>query len=1001
MTNDPTDNPVPLNSMTSRTLSIGEPMVPVPTPGDTLDVKGMMPITDPPCGDRPPLADRPTRADAVAAPPIVGPISNSALSRYRILRPHAKGGLGEVFVAVDQELHREVALKEIQHYYAHDPDSRARFLLEAEVTGRLEHPSIVPVYGLGSYSDGRPYYAMRFIQGESFKDAINRYHQADRGDRDPGQRALELRQLLRRFLDVCNAIAYAHSRGVLHRDLKPANVMLGQFGESLVVDWGLAKAMAAAGAAEPSSLPGTAPISPSADSTCTMTGAVLGTPAYMSPEQAIGALDRLTPASDIFSLGAILATVLTGKPPYQGSNVLEKAQGGDWLAPRQINPRVPAALDAVSRKAMAFDPNERYRTALDLAAEVEHWLADEPVRAYPEPWLTRAGRCMRRHRTLVTSGTAALVMAALGLWLLWAMRAAADRREAESRGREAEARTAEAESYERQGIIDSERGRKADALKSFETAQAKLHGLELTGRLHRQRLARIAYNVATASRDLGRLDRAAAAYQETINAYEALVMEDPSVPEMVSDLADAYTGRAGVLLMGGHFIQALGDFEGGFEYQHKAVALAPDNMGLRLRLSALHNGRALVYERLGKFDTMQADLEACLKILEEARERIAAAHDSGLDQSRRHHLALARQNMGNVYTAQARFDNALAEYAVAEKVAEGLCADDPGRPDYEEIVAKCDVNAGYIQLQKGNLNGAVATLKKAQLRLVNLTRRFPWNDDIAFRLATCLSNLASASFLAMQHIPLSEVPKALKVCEGYLQEAGQLLDKIKDNRKDADQIAILQGANFLGRAMVSSKKQEWAEALSWVNRGIDHLKASIKTGDANPTLASRANLFLGMRAQTFYELRKFPEALKDVDQVLANNGDRMSFGLLRCGILARSGAHGDGVASLERILAGVKEQPPELLMDAASVYSVALDGLAKDEGLSAKQKEDQARVYAARSVELLRQAVKAGYKNLDKLRDAGPAGDRDLVPLRSRAEFKQFLRELPAAKPAR
>src|SRR5205823_4897634 len=136
-----------------------------------------------------------------------------------------------------------------------------------EVTGRLEHPSIVPVYGLGSYSDGRPYYAMRFIQGESFKDAIQRYHQAEGGSRDRGQGTLELRQLLRRFLDVCNAIAYAHSRCVLHRDLKPANIMLGKFGETLVVDWGLAKAMGTADTPDPAREPGASPISPTADST--------------------------------------------------------------------------------------------------------------------------------------------------------------------------------------------------------------------------------------------------------------------------------------------------------------------------------------------------------------------------------------------------------------------------------------------------------------------------------------------------------------------------------------------------------------------------------------------------------------------------------------------------------------------------------------------------------------------------------------------------------------
>src|SRR4029079_17193675 len=139
--------------------------------------------------------------------------------------------LGQVSVALDAELQREVALKEIQPQHAGDLVSRERFVLEAEITGALEHPGIVPVYGMGRYADGRPYYAMRFIKGDSLKEAIASFHADARLRRDPGLRSLELRKLLRRFLDVCNAIEYAHRRGVLHRDLKPGNIMLGRYGE--------------------------------------------------------------------------------------------------------------------------------------------------------------------------------------------------------------------------------------------------------------------------------------------------------------------------------------------------------------------------------------------------------------------------------------------------------------------------------------------------------------------------------------------------------------------------------------------------------------------------------------------------------------------------------------------------------------------------------------------------------------------------------------------------
>ena len=198
-----------------------------------------------------------------------------------------------MFAAEDTELHRRVALKQIQKMHVTDSHSRERFVAEAEITGGLEHPGIVPVYGLGTDELGRPYYAMRFVEGETLSTAIHRFH----AGLDFDFTGSEFRWLLRRLMDVCNPVAYAHSRGILHRDLKPDNIMLGSFGETLVMDWGIAKVISRGESGEAISVGSPTGSDPPAEHILsgsgvrTQDGQTVGTPAYMSPEQAAGRMD--------------------------------------------------------------------------------------------------------------------------------------------------------------------------------------------------------------------------------------------------------------------------------------------------------------------------------------------------------------------------------------------------------------------------------------------------------------------------------------------------------------------------------------------------------------------------------------------------------------------------------------------------------------------------------------------------------------------------------------
>jgi tetratricopeptide (TPR) repeat protein/tRNA A-37 threonylcarbamoyl transferase component Bud32 len=356
----------------------------------------------------------PRKLEAVPAVPAVRP---ERTERFTVLRVHAVGGVGRISIAHDAQLQREVVLKEIQEEFLEDQENLNRFVVEAQITGRLEHPGVAPVYSLGAFPDGRPYYVMRFIRGRSLSHAIEHFHRMY-GSSDSSQKIIEMRKLLRHFLDACNTIEYAHNRGVIHRDIKPDNIMLGRYGETIVVDWGLAKPLdetdrslspepATIGAIRRCSL---------ADTSETQAGVVIGTPEYMSPEQAEGVQPRVGPASDVYSLGATLYSILTGRAPIAGNDVgevLRRVRTGNYPGARAVDSAIPVHLEAICRMAMALKPEDRYASPRRLADDVERWMADQPVAAYPESLRERGLRWARRHRAWANALAVTVLVLAL------------------------------------------------------------------------------------------------------------------------------------------------------------------------------------------------------------------------------------------------------------------------------------------------------------------------------------------------------------------------------------------------------------------------------------------------------------------------------------------------------------------------------------------------------------------------------------------------------------
>ena len=304
-------------------------------------------------------------------------------TKYKLLRELASGGMGTVYLAEDPELTRQVAIK-VLNVSEFSDDTRRRMLREAQIIARLEHPGIVPVHDVGTLPDGRIYYAMKLVRGKRLDEYV----------RD----VTAIKDRLRKFQSVCDAVAFAHSNGVVHRDLKPQNIMTGAFGEVLVLDWGVAKILRPhqQGLSEADTLPLRNDRRPQLDRDDNTTqGTVIGTRHYMSPEQARGETQLVDERSDVYSLGSILYFLLTDQSP------VSKESDGRVVRPREINSKVTKRAEAVCLKAMAADRYSRYTSATELSSDVGALLDAEPVSAYRETLFEKTARWVDKNRFFV------------------------------------------------------------------------------------------------------------------------------------------------------------------------------------------------------------------------------------------------------------------------------------------------------------------------------------------------------------------------------------------------------------------------------------------------------------------------------------------------------------------------------------------------------------------------------------------------------------------------
>jgi serine/threonine-protein kinase len=660
--------------------------------------------------------------DTEGGPPTVpaGRLSESSLpafaGRYEIEGEIARGGMGEVWRARDPELNRTLAIKVMRSDYAGRPESRRRFLEEAQVTGQLQHPGIPPVHEVGTLPDGRPFFAMKLIRGRTLADLLDQR----------GAPAADLPRFVGIFEQVCQAVAYAHSKGVIHRDLKPANVMVGAFGEVQVMDWGLAKVLGRPDGELPpipvaaSAVRTVRSGSPGAES---RPGSVLGTPAYMAPEQALGEVARLDRRSDVFGLGAILCEVLTGRPPYvapDGDAAWRQAARADLAGAfaRLDDCGADGELVGLAKGCLAAEPGDRpadagavagavaaYQEAVrERLREAELGRAAAQARAEEAKATAAAERKARRRARALAAALLALVAAGAAGGLLWQRQA---RRDAEQRQavefalqRAAElrqqARWGEARAVleqARQGLGD---GGPADLRRRLDEARDEL---ALVNRLDGARLRRATwveghFDKQTAARDY------AAAFREAGLGQ-------------VGDDVEAVAQRVRASGVAGPLVAALDEWAS-FAPQGReswtwllevAKRADPDPWRAQLRDPAVRGDqqalRALAEEALrdggAKLDQLSPPLLVSLgRLLGDAAEAVPLLRAA---QRRYPNDFWLNLELGNALHEAKQFEEAVGYYRVAMAL----------RPD----AAAAHNNLGNALHAKGDQDGAIAEYRQA------------------------------------------------------------------------------------------------------------------------------------------------------------------------------------------------------------------------------------------------------------------------------------------------
>ena len=710
-------------------------------------------------------------------------------TRYLLTRMEGAGGLGQVWRARDPLLRREVALKENIPGKG-TPEDTQRLVKEAQITGLLEHPNIISVYELG-HRTGKsdPFYTMPLLKDETLTVYVTRFHESRK---ENGLDAMELRRLLDSFVGVCNALAYAHDRGVMHRDLKPSNVMMGGFGEVIVLDWGLATYIA--DREDDITVPDTGSMGPE-DGLKTRDGQVLGTPAYMAPEQALGRRSQMGVATDVYGLGGILFAILAGLPPnvrtkegstHRGTGAMLSCIGrGEIPEPRDLETWVPRPLNAICRKALALDPVDRYLTAAELADDVRRWLADEPVSCFAEPFSVKALRWMRRHRAWATAIATVLIVVSVTATVSTLIVNKAREAEAEARGAAEQSLEAEqlarAESVRRfreaRSAVDRSLSEVSDVLAYFPRAQqARARLLEEAAADYERftnehseipeiqaEAANALVRLGDVRKSLGQIDNAETAYRSSIERYETLLQLEPNKAQNQKRISESQVRLATLFSdadVRSDESQEL--FDAAVSRFRTLYKASPDDPGILESLGAalVNNARLLI--RRGEHESAHVKLEEAGLVFQERADK------SG-DAKARLDLAETRHTVGQLLLATGKARQAMAELRDSVSAFRMLVDESPDDPARIEGLAGSRVDLANTLVQLGQDNEAFEAYSQSVEDFELLLEFRPGVPDFRANLAVAHTNLAQILFR------YGAPGKARQQCESGLEILNDLI----------------------------------------------------------------------------------------------------------------------------------------------------------------------------------------------------------------------------------